>query len=410
MIAIRIRAKATIGSARYPLRPWRNMKSGDSAATIWLIDPISHSGMAYSDVGQIDALRRLGALPVLVGSEGWMLPPAIVPRATAFRGTHGDRSRLAKGVAYLLSLLRLVRMVRARRPEIVHWQYSQLVFLELFAMAAIRMLGSRQVFTAHELLPWAARAHHRWLFARLYSVMDAVIVHNEDQRTELTRRFTTNPAKVHVAPLGDYALFTAPDRPQVEARARLGLDRDIAVALFFGAIRPSKGLEVLLGAWGEVAAASPGSMLLIVGKPLKGMEAERITSLIRDHRITDRVVTVFRQVDPDEANDYYRAADLVVLPYHEIGTSGVLRYAYNSARPVIATSVGEHVDRVIEGHTGYLVRPGDPMGLGRRLIEALRDRERLDVMGAAARDYAAAHLGWLEPARTMLEVYRSLRR
>ena len=116
-------------------------------------------------------------------------------------------------------------------------------------------------------MPWTASRHHRRLFKLLYGLVDAVVVHNDDQKAEVVRGFGLDPAKVRVAPLGGYALFTAADLPQAEARARLGVPDDIPVALFFGTIRPSKGLEVLLEAWALVAPRMPDALLLVTGKP-----------------------------------------------------------------------------------------------------------------------------------------------
>src|SRR5450756_1631896 len=98
------------------------MTTGEPAPTVWLIDPISYSGMAYSDVGQIVALRELGARPALVGSDSWMLEPEIVPRIAVFRGTSGSQSRIRKGVMYVGALARLLRLARRVRPGVIHWQ------------------------------------------------------------------------------------------------------------------------------------------------------------------------------------------------------------------------------------------------------------------------------------------------
>jgi glycosyltransferase involved in cell wall biosynthesis len=388
----------------------RTMSSSESSPTVWVVDPISYSGLAYTDVGQIIALQELGAHPLLVGSDSWMLEPEIVPRIAVFRGTHGTRSRFRKGVGYVVSLVRLLARIRSSRPHVVHWQFTELPVADVLAMLAIRFLGIPQVYTAHELLPWTAGPHHRWLFSRLYSLVDAVVVHNEDQRNEIIRRFSVGSSKVHVAPLGDYALFATPHLPQSQARARLGLSADPPVALFFGTIRPSKGLEILLEAWALVAPKMPEAILLVVGKPFKGLDTKKTIALIERFGIENSVRTRFEQVNPVDTNTYYRAADVVVLPYHAIGSSGVLRYAYNSARPVIATSVGEHGARVVAGQTGHLVPPGNPHALAKVLIDSLGDRATLRSMGEAAHVYAATNFKWLDPARRMLRIYEDLRR
>jgi glycosyltransferase involved in cell wall biosynthesis len=293
---------------------------------------------------------------------------------------------------------------------VVHWQFTELPIADLLTMLAIRRLGIPQVYTAHELLPWSAARHHRWLFSRLYRVVDAIVVHNEDQRAEIIRRFGADPARVHVAPLGDYAIFATPELAQSQARSQLGLPEGAPIALFFGTIRPSKGLEVLLEAWAVLAGRLPEAVLLIVGKPYKGLDTAKTIAHIQQLGIRDSVRTRFEQVEPVVTNAYYRAADVVVLPYHEIGSSGVLRYAYNSARAVIATSVGEHGARVVEGETGHLLPPGNPDILANVLAEGLADRPRLRSMGEAAHAYAAANFKWLDPAREMLRIYQELRR
>ncbi len=377
---------------------------------VWLVDPISYSGMAYSDVGQMVALGELGARPLLVGSDSWMLEPDLVPRMAVFRGAYGSRWRIVKGARYLVSLARLVVRIRRKRPDIVHWQFTEVPIADLVTMATVRLLGVPQVYTAHELLPWSASRFDHRLFAGVYRVVDRVVVHNTQQQAELARRFHIDPAKAPVAALGDYALFATPDMPQTAARSSLGLANDRPIALFFGSIRPSKGLEVLLEAWARVSRRSPEALLLVTGKPFKGLDTTAITGQIRDLGIERSVVTRFEQVGPADTNAYYRAADVVVLPYHDIGTSGVLRYAYNSGRPVIATAVGEHGSRVVAGQTGHLVPPGDPAVLSDVLVEALADRSRLETMGQNARRYAAKNFRWIDSAQDLLRTYEELHR
>ena len=253
------------------------MGSGDSL-TIFLVDPISYSGMAYTDAAQILALESLGATATLAGSDDWMLEPGLVRHRPIFRHTSGQRARIRKGLAYLLSLVRLIRAVRAARPDIVHWQYTELPIADLAAVTAMRILGFPQVYTAHELLPWTSRRYHRAVFRALYRSMAAIIVHDGARRDELIARFSVNRSLVHVIPLGDYSPFVAPDLPQALARQALGLPLDVPVALFFGAMRPAKGLDILLEAWPRVTRELPAAMLVVAGKPYKGLNIESIAS------------------------------------------------------------------------------------------------------------------------------------
>jgi glycosyltransferase involved in cell wall biosynthesis len=210
---------------------------------------------------------------------------------------------------------------------------------------------------------------------------------------------------VNVIVLGNYDLFTTPDRPQPLARKQLGLPADVPIALFFGSIRASKGLEILLAAWARVVEQLPNALLAVVGKPYKRLDTSQYLSAIQELGIQKRVVVRFEQVDPDTTNNYYRAADVVVLPYHDIVTSGVLRYAYSSARPVVASAVGEHPDWVQSGETGYLVPPRDPQALATALISVLRDRAAAEEMGRRALAYGRANFDWYASAARTAATY-----
>ena len=375
---------------------------------VWVVDPVSYSGMVYTDLGQVLALEKAGAVALLVGSDRWMIDPGPVHHLDLFRGTSGDGHRFRRGVAYVIASGRLMVAVAVGRPDLLHWQYTELPVVDLFTAFVIRALRVRQAYTAHELLPWSSRSYHRAVFRALYRLMDLIVVHDDARRTQLVERFHVADSRIRVVPLGGYGHVTTPNLLQSEARARLDLPPDVPVALFFGSIRESKGLEVLLGAWPRVRQRLPHARLLIAGRPFKRTNVDALLERLPLAPSELGITTEFRQVSPAVANDYYRAADVIVLPYHEIGTSGVLRYAFDSARTVVATSVGEHPDHVTPGVTGELVAPGNEVELADRLVAALEDRPRLERMGQAAAAYGAGRWRWEEIGRDLLAAYRVL--
>ena len=176
------------------------------------------------------------------------------------------------------------------------------------------------------------------------------------------------------------------------------------MALFFGSLRPSKGLHALLRAWGSVAAALPEARLVVAGRPYRGTDTEELASVAEAAGAAASVLFRFDEFGSDEANFYYRAADVVVLPYQRITTSAVLRYAYSSGRPVVATSVGEHQDHV-NSAVGWLVPPDDAPALAQALIAALSDPVATAARGRAALDYATKHFDWADIARKTIEAY-----
>jgi len=377
---------------------------------IWVVDPISYTGLAYYDAGLCTGLQDQGIDTTLAASDGWLLRdwPDRFRRVDVFRGTHGNRSVPAKGVAYLRSLLTLLARIRRARPDVVHWQFLEFPPADYVAIRILRRWGIPQVYTAHEILPWDDRSYNRLIFQRVFRSVDAIIVHNPREAERLAEEFGVARERVKVIAHGDYDLFATPDRPQALARRQVSLPPDVPMALFFGSIRPSKGLEVLLAAWALVVERIPNAVLAIVGKPYKRLDTSHYLSSIEAMGTRERVVTRFEQVDPDMTNNYYRAADVVVLPYHDIATSGVLRYAYSSARAVVATAVGEHTNWVVPGETGYLVPPRNPAALADALESLLADRPRAEQVGRSALAYGRANFNWSASAARTVELYRSV--
>jgi glycosyltransferase involved in cell wall biosynthesis len=372
---------------------------------IWLVDPIGYTGMAYYDWALASGLREEAVDVSVITSDAWMLNRRM-PRFRIrhwFTQTHRG-SRVVKGIHYLKSLTRFTLSALRERPDVIHWQYLELPIADLLAMYWIRLLGIPQFYTAHEMLPWNASGSAPSIFGRIYRLMDGVFVHHEQDRVELRRDHRVDPGRVFVIGHGAYKAFATPELSQEEARRRLGLPSDAPIALFFGSIRPQKGLDVLMRAWAEVVVALPKAHLLVVGKPYKGMDAAAIVQAVgtdREHHVSLR----FEQVSPAETNLYYRAADIVVLPYLQIVTSGVLRYAYSSGRGVVATAVGEHRELVVSGETGLLVAPADPKPLTDALVSVLSDTDLCARFGHAAWLLAESQMDWSDTAARVASVY-----
>ena len=368
---------------------------------VWLVDPISYSGMAYYDYGLIKALSALDVRATLIGSDRWLLRGQFeVERyRPVFRGTSGAAPRWVRGARYLTAAFSLIRSAMQERPEVVHWQYLQIAAVDLLVLRILRGLGVAVIFTSHEVVPWRASRMTEWLVRRVYQTVDRVIVHNDDDVLVLSADYGVSTDRISVIPHGDYGDVATPDASQAEARARLRLPANAPIALLFGSLRPSKGLEALLGVWASVREHVPEAMLIVAGRPQRdgpNLDLKRAPSGVR-----------FRlEVIPvAEANDYYRAADLVVLPYEEITTSGVMRYAYSSARPVLATAVGEHPRWVVPGETGELIPPRRPERLSAALVRLLSDTSHLREMGEHALAISRQHFAWGPIAQSTLRCY-----
>jgi glycosyltransferase involved in cell wall biosynthesis len=208
---------------------------------------------------------------------------------------------------------------------------------------------------------------------------------------------------VHVIPHGAFAHLAKPSQlgdsgqtPAPDATAPFQTDKP--VVLFFGLLRPYKGLDVLLDAWRAIEDAE----LWIVGMPRMD-----ISALAAAAPANVRFVTRF--VSDAELPGYFRRADLVVLPYRETEQSGVLSTALAFGKPLLVSDVGGFGELAAAG-AARAVPPGDAAALRGALAELLADRAALAVLAQRARALAAGEYSWATIARRTLVLYESLLR
>ncbi|MBV9494676.1 MAG: glycosyltransferase family 4 protein [Acidobacteria bacterium] len=167
-----------------------------------------------------------------------------------------------------------------------------------------------------------------------------------------------------------------------KARRDLDIDVDGKFALFFGHIRPFKGLDIALKAWRDIETEAT---LLVAGEAWWKAEDEY-------RKIAPgNVLFDFRFIPDAEIATWFAAADVVLAPYRIEAQSGVALTAFHFSRPVIATTVGGLPEIIEEGRNGMLIPPEDPAALGKAIDRffARNDREAMERHAAAsARKYS----------------------
>ncbi|WP_235208716.1 glycosyltransferase, partial [Thermoanaerobaculum aquaticum] len=165
------------------------------------------------------------------------------------------------------------------------------------------------------------------------------------------------------------------------------------IVLFFGVIKPHKGLDVLIKAF----AGLPGpllneTVLLIVGCPK--IPVVPLQKLARNLGIEERVVWDLRYVPEESVGSLFRRATIVVLPYQSVDQSGVLMTAIAFGKPVIVTRVGGFSETLRDGVHGLFVEPGDISGLTRAMATLLSDHQLIEQISRAVRELGERELSW----------------
>ncbi|NIM19618.1 MAG: glycosyltransferase [Candidatus Latescibacteria bacterium] len=256
------------------------------------------------------------------------------------------------------------RAIARRRPDLVVFQWWQPFFAFTYAgvLFFLKLFWKSQVvYLCHNVLPHEASIFDRTLIKIGFTFVNAFLVQSQEDRMNLLR--FRKHARVAVNPHPIYDVFKQSYITREEAREKLGIqDR---ITLFFGYIRPYKGLRVLLEAFAESIERVP-STLLIVGEFYEDQES--YISLMEELSIRDKIVLVDRYVPNEEVEIFFTACDIVVLPYLSATQSGIVQIAFGFGKPVIVTGVGGLPDVVEDGVTGYVVPPNDPESLAKAIV------------------------------------------
>ncbi len=257
----------------------------------------------------------------------------------------------------------VARRVAEARPDLVVLPWWTAFWTPQFLTIArgARAAGARLLAICHNVVDHDARPGARWCARAVLGRVDHCLVHSAEDEARLRALLPACSVSRAFHPLYDFS--RAGLRPTAEARAHLGVAGD--TILFFGFVRPYKGVDDLLQAMPRVLARRPVT-LLVVGEFWGGSTgfARRVAAL----GLAGAVRWVDRYVPNEEVALYFSAADVVVLPYVSGTASGVVQTAYGLDRPVVATRVGALAEVVEDGVTGYLVPPGDPAALADAIV------------------------------------------
>jgi glycosyltransferase involved in cell wall biosynthesis len=269
------------------------------------------------------------------------------------------------------SLARALHFLRARRPEVLVLQWWTATVLHTYLVLALtgRLLGARVVVELHELQDSGegrfrpVRWYGRWGLGLLLRLAQGCVVHSAADHAELLAEYGPRPLRVAIAPhasFDQYQAITGPFQGSDEAiSAVTAAPRDGTVnLLFFGTIRPYKGLESVLRVFNRLTPQeASGLWLTVVGETWEGCTEPARLIAASPHR--ERISFVNDYVPDEVVSAAFGHADVVVLPYRRSSSSGPLHVAMNWGLPVVVTRVGGLPEAAAGYQGAVFVVPGD---------------------------------------------------
>jgi len=312
----------------------------------------------------------------------------------------------------------LVRYAALSSPKVLHilWNNKFELFDRTILMFYYKLLGKRIVFTAHNVNQGKRDAKDSWLnrvtLNIQYRLCDHIFVHTPRMKEELCEHFAVTEDTVSVIPFPVNNALPNTRLTPAEAKRRLGLGSEEKVILFFGRIRPYKGIEHLLDAFRVLSAKKEENYrLIIAGEPIKGCEGylQQLRKSLGNDVDQDQIIWRTEFIPDADVEIYLKAADVMVLPYKEIFQSGVLFLAYAFGLPVVATDVGSFREDIVDGRTGFLCNPEHPEDMA-KVIERYftSDLFQNPDVRREIKDYANAHHSWSAVADATCGVYSKM--
>jgi glycosyltransferase involved in cell wall biosynthesis len=372
-------------------------------------------------LGMATALTSVGIPVDFIGGDDLRVPELLSnPRVNFLnlRGAqHPEAGRMVKALRVLSYYVRLIRYAATAEAKLFHllWNNKFELFDRTLLMLYYKFLGKRVIFTAHNVNSGKRDSNDCWL-NRLslkiqYDLSDHIFVHTNGMKSELVADFRVTEDKVSVIPFGINNTVPNSSLSSAEAKHQLGLSSSDRIMLFFGNIAPYKGLEYLVSAFAALLNSERSYRLIIAGR-LKGSEGywKQIRQGIARSGIRDRVIERIEYIPDEETELFFKAADVLILPYTRVFQSGVLFLGYSFGLPAIASDVGTLKEEIIEGETGFVFKPQDSSDLARKIDKYFRSElcHNLETRRAEIKAYANERYSWTKVAGIVTNVYSKL--
>ncbi|UCG30891.1 MAG: glycosyltransferase [candidate division WOR-3 bacterium] len=267
-----------------------------------------------------------------------------------------------------VSWVKAARVITDFSPVIVifaWWMWGWVVPFWIIAQLSRIRSGAKILYICHNVIEHEPNFWRNFLSKFALTSGDFYIAHSQDDYDRLKQLFPHAVIKLNFHPT--YKFFNRERIKRGEARQRLGIEPEFKkVLLFFGIVRPYKGLRYLIEAMPRVIKEIPDLCLVIAGEFWQ--EKDLIVDMIHRFDVADHVLILDEYIPNEDVFLYFSACDVVVLPYVTATGSGVTQIAFGFNKPVVATATGDLPYVVENGRRGLIVPPEDSTLLADAII------------------------------------------
>lgn len=365
---------------------------------IAIIDPVGlKAGMNCYDLGLLNALNQESIKAYAFSNfKDTSFQNVVQKKVFAFK----KRSLPVMLLQYLYGTIYALVYCRMAGVKHVLFHIFSATHKEYVQLKLAKRLGLHIISIVHDIES-LSKEDQQTLKHKIYNLSDHLIVHNNLSYKSLIAEISEdNKAKISIIPHGNYTDFVLPNEcPEVAEGLGIHFQPGKKYLLFFGQIKPVKGLDILLKAMADLPE---DFVLVIAGRPHRD-DFGKYQSIITNLNLQNKVIPIIRFISDEERDFLFKKCDALVLPYRKIFQSGVLLMALSYGLPIVASDLDANKEIIMQNQNGCLFPDGNSKELAKQIVQ-LFEGDNLRRLQSAALETANTKFSWHVIAKKYLEI------
>jgi glycosyltransferase involved in cell wall biosynthesis len=312
-----------------------------------------------------------------------LYPKMFFPGKTQFDSSktipfeHNDKIKRIINSVNPFSWIKAFKEIKKEKPDaiiIVWWMFFFAPCLSTISFFVKHfMKGTKICFLAENYISHENHFYERFFVKHTFHYANSFICESHYIYEEIKKDFPTKP--IFETTLSIYDCYNLNRYDKDSAREFLNIKTN-NVILFFGLIRPYKGLDKLLESFQSLLKDKPDTTLLIVGECYE--DINKYKKIIQDLNISNNIIMENHFIANEDVEPYFKATDAVIMPYYSATQSGILMMAYGFLVPVVATNVGGIAELIKNNETGLLIKDNNKENLLPAINKILETKQTIN--------------------------------
>jgi glycosyltransferase involved in cell wall biosynthesis len=298
-----------------------------------------------------------------------------------------------------ITWLRAYKIIKAEKADVILFQWWTSSVAHMYLVLDVLNFRRRPIIIEfHEVVDplessiFLIRIYSKVMGRLIRRLATHYVVHSNSDKELISKNYGIEKEKIEVIPHGIYDHYKKIERNV--AKSTVGIKEDFVI-LFFGLLRPYKGVKYLIKAFESLPEDSiEKSRLLIVGETWEDKESKE---LAKESEFSNKINVVDRYVSDDEISLYFSASDVLVIPYTRALQSGVAHIGMAFGMPIIASEVGGLKESLVKYEGTVFVQPKSAEEIAKALIHVLFSEKKAFTV--------QEELTWKEIAKKWFELF-----